>query len=449
MIPTQTNFHGHEDLKLRLETLIRIRWLAIFGQFSAVLFVAFVLRFQFNSLLCLAVIAGSVCLNIFLRVRYSANLRVGENAAFSLLAFDILQLALLHYLTGGLVNPFSLLLIVPVVISATTQSYRQIVLLGTLTVFSISFLAFFHLPLPWFAGKTPDVSLLLVVGTWLAIVSGLVFTTIYAYRLADENRKQSNALMATEMVLQREQYLSSLDGLAAAAAHELGTPLATIAVVSKEMIRDLPVNSALADDALLLRHQASRCRDILQKLTSLPDEGLDHIGTLSLASLLEEIVEPHRNFGVSLNIRIIHQDISDAQFPTFVRNPAIIYGLGNLIENAVDYARSRVEIEANCNEQSVSIQITDDGVGYPRELLGQIGEPYISTRKESERDTGGGLGLGLFIAKTLIERSGGNLEFAKGEKPDLNGARIVVAWPLSHLHRQLELFNLRQQAQSG
>jgi len=449
VIPTQPNFHDYEDLKLRLETLIRIRWLAIIGQLSAVIFVTYVLRFQFNTFLCLAVIACSVGLNIFLRLRFSANFRVGENVAVSLLAFDILQLALLLFLTGGLGNPFSLLLIVPVIISATTQSYRQILLLGALAIVAISFLAFFHFPLPWFPGETLDVSVLLVVGTWLAIISGLVFTTNYAYRLADESRKQSNALMATEMVLQREQYLSSLDGLAAAAAHELGTPLATIAVVSKEMIRELPENSPLAADAILLRSQASRCRDILQKLTSLPDEGLDHIGTLSLASLLEEIVEPHRNFGVFLNIVIMEQKKSDTHLPIFVRNPAIIYGLGNLIENAVDFARSQVEIEAHWDEKNLTITITDDGVGYPKELIGQIGEPYISTRNESKENTGGGLGLGLFIAKTLLERSGGQLEFSKGDKSNLNGAKIIIDWPLVHLQRQLESFKLRQKVQSG
>lgn len=448
MIPTQPNFHDHEDLKLRLETLIRIRWLAVIGQFSAVIFVTYILQFKFHTFLCLAVIAGSVWLNIFLRLRYSANFRVGENAAVSLLAFDILQLALLLYLTGGLKNPFSLLLIVPVIISATTQSYRQILLLGTLAVLAISFLAFFHFPLPWFPGEKLDVSILLIVGTWLAIVSGLVFTAIYAYKLADESRKQSNALMATEMVLQREQYLSSLDGLAAAAAHELGTPLATIAVVSKEMIRELPVDSPLAADAILLRSQASRCRDILQKLTSLPDEGIDHIGTLSLASLLDEIVEPHRNFGISLNIKVTSREKSDGHPPEFVRNPAIMYGLGNLIENAVDFARSQVEIEASWDETRVTITITDDGIGYPKELMGQIGEPYISTRNESERNTGGGLGLGLFIAKTLLERSGGHLDFAKGENPRLNGAKITIDWPLAHLQRQLDSFKSRQEMQS-
>ncbi|MCP4073219.1 MAG: ActS/PrrB/RegB family redox-sensitive histidine kinase [Hyphomicrobiales bacterium] len=447
MIPIQPNFHHHEVLKLRLETLIRIRWLAILGQFSAVMFVAYGLQFQFNTISCLAVIACSIFLNIFLHLRYSANFRVGENAVFSLLAFDIMQLAFLLYLTGGLENPFSLLLIVPVIISAATQSRRQIVLLGILAVISISFLAFFHLPLPWYSNQRLEISLLLIVGTWLAIIAGLIFTAIYAYRLADESRKQSNALMATEMILQREQFLSSLDGLAAAAAHELGTPLATIAVVSKEMIRELPENSPLAADAHLLRSQASRCRDILQKLTSLHDEGMDHIGKMTFASLIDEIVEPHLHFGIKLKININNENDSDRQQPVFVRNPATMYGLGNLVENAVDFAKSQVEIDANWDKDRVIMTITDDGKGYPREMLRHIGEPYVSTRDMMKKNTGGGLGLGLFIAKTLLERSGAQLEFASGDKSGLNGAKITVTWPLAHLERQQKSFKTRELAQ--
>ena len=342
-------------------------------------------NFSFICPLCLVVIACSIGLNIFLGLRYRANFRVSENAAASLLAFDIVQLALLLYLTGGLRNPFSLLLIVPVIISAATQSYRQTLLLGTLAVILVSFLAFFHLPLPWYPDQVLQIPQLFVVGTWFAIVSGLVFTAIYAYRLADENRKHSNALMATEMILQREQYLSSLDGLAAAAAHELGTPLATIALVSKEMLRELPAKSPLASDAKLLRSQAARCRDILQKLTSLPDEGVDHIGSLSLASLVDEIVEPHRNFGIDLKIGP-RDGIVPIPPPTFVRNPAIVYGLGNLVENAVDFANSQVEITTKWDRESVIITITDDGPGIPKEILGRIGEPlyFLSLHRQKE-----------------------------------------------------------------
>ena len=442
MIPVEPYLRDNDVLKFRLETLTRIRWLAIIGQFSAVIFVAYVLQFQFYISLCLALIVCSAWLNIFLRMRYSANFRVSENAAVSLLAFDILQLALLLYLTGGLRNPFSLLLIVPVIISANTQSYRQTLLLGTLAVIAISILALYHLPLPWYRDQKLEIPQLFVVGTWFAIVAGLIFTAIYAYRLADESRKQSNALLATELILQREQFFSSLDGLAAAAAHELGTPLSTIALVSKEMIRELPKNSPLASDAQLLRSQAARCRDILQTLTSLSNEGDEHIGRLTLASLVDEIVEPHRNFGIELKTGN-RDGIVPTRQPVFVRNPAIAYGLGNMVENAVDFAKSQVEIETWWDSDSVTITITDDGPGFPKDLLGRIGEPYISTRSVKKRQTGGGIGLGLFIAITLLERSGAVLEFDRGKKPGLKGAKIVILWPQAILDRQLEAFAKR------
>ncbi len=446
MIPADSNFRDNEILKFRLETLIRIRWLAIVGQFLAVIFVAFVLKFEFYISLCLAVIACSAWLNIFLKMRYRSSFRVGENAAVSLLAFDILQLALLLYLTGGLRNPFSLLLIVPVIISAATQSYRQTLMLGTLTIFLVSFLALYHLPLPWFPNRQPDIPQLIVIGFWFAIVSGLVFTAIYAYRLANENRIQANALMATEVILQREHFLSSLDGLAAAAAHELGTPLATIALVAKEMSKELPEDTPLGQDARLMRSQAARCRDILQKLTSLPEEGEDHIGTMSIASLIDEVVEPHRNFGIEIVSRLENRMKIPFSQPVFVRNPATLYGIGNLIENAVDFADSKVEVLSWWNEDIVTIHISDDGKGYPKELLHRIGEPYISTRNNSEKKSGGGLGLGLFIAKTLLERAGAHIEFTNSGKIGLPGAKIIISWPRSLLDQQMATFATRNDA---
>jgi len=444
MIPLESHYRDNEVLKLRLQTLIRIRWLAIIGQLSAVIFVAYFMRFEFYILLCLAVIACSIWLNIFLSLRYRVNFRVDENAAVSLLAFDILQLAVLLYLTGGLRNPFSLLLIVPVVISATTQSYRQTLLLGSLGIAAASFLTFIHQPLPWYADQTLEIPHLFVIGTWIAIVAGMTFTAIYAYRLADESRMQSNALMATEVILQREQYLSSLDGLAAAAAHELGTPLSTIALVAKEMSRELPKDSPLAEDALLLRSQAARCRDILQKLTSLSDQGGDHIGYLSFASLIDEVADPHRNFGIEITARFENRMKTPLKHPVFVRNPATMYGLGNLMENAVDFAERRVEINSWWDEDDVTIEIIDDGPGYPRELLAHIGEPYVSKRNKQKKKSGGGLGLGLFIAKTLLERSGAALEFSRGDNPPLRGAKITVTWPRMLLGRQIKAFTARE-----
>ena len=407
---------------LRLETLIRIRWLAVIGQTVAVLLVSYLLNYDFYLSLCLALIAASAWLNVFLRLRYRASFRLTEAAAVALLGYDILQLAMLLFLTGGLQNPFSMLLIVPVIVSATTQSIRQILPLALLAVGAASALVFFHLPLPWQGSEALRLPLAYVVGMWVAIVSMMVFTAVYTYRVADEARQLSAALAATELVLQREQHLSTLDGLAAAAAHELGTPLATIALVSKEMIRELPEGSPLSEDAQLLRGQAERCRQILGKLTSLSEDGDDHIGRMPLSSLMEEVAAPHRDFGIEL---VVRPGVIPGE-PRCERNPAILYGLGNLVENAIDFARAKVEFVGSWDDHSIIVTITDDGPGFPPDMIERIGEPYVTTRRRENKESGGGLGLGLFIAKTLLERAGASLEFANAEA---GGACITVRWP--------------------
>jgi two-component system sensor histidine kinase RegB len=410
--------------RLRLETLVAIRWLAILGQTLAVMVVAFGLGYEFHLSLCLALIAMSAWLNVFLRLRYRASFLLSDPAALALLCYDLLQLSMLLFLTGGLQNPFAVLLVVPVVVSAATQSPRFILPLGGLTVAAATLLVFFHQPLPWETGKSLQLPLAFVAGTWVAIVSTLVFTAVYAYRVADEARKLSDALAATELVLQREQHLSNLDGLAAAAAHELGTPLATIALVSKEMMRELSEDSPLREDASLLRSQAERCRQILQKLSSLSGEGDSHIGRLALSSLMEEVAAPHRSFGVELSVG----PGSVAGEPVFARNPGILYGLGNLVENAVDFAGTRVEFTAAWDAETITIVIRDDGPGFAREMLERLGEPFLTSRRRDPEATGGGLGLGLFIAKTLLERSGAQVDFANSDRTDTPGAIVTVRW---------------------
>jgi two-component system sensor histidine kinase RegB len=283
--------------------------------------------------------------------------------------------------------------------------------------------------LPWEAGKSLQLPLAYVAGTWVAIVSTLVFTAVYAYRVANEARKLSDALAATELVLQREQHLSNLDGLAAAAAHELGTPLATIALVSKEMMRELATDSPLREDASLLRSQAERCRQILQKLSSLSEEGDSHIGRLPLSSLMEEVAAPHRSFGVELSVA----PGSSVGEPVFARNPGILYGLGNLVENAVEFASARVVFDAAWDRDNVTIVIRDDGPGFAREMIERLGEPFLTSRRRDSEATSGGLGLGLFIAKTLLERSGAIVEFANSGKAEAPGAIVRVRWPRSEI----------------
>jgi len=409
---------------LRLNTLIRLRWLAIVGQSATVIVVAYWLDFPLPVSLCFALIACSAWLNLVLAFRFPAAHRLKPLAAMGILVFDALQLAGLLYMTGGLTNPFSLLMSVPVVISATSLPIRLTAFLGTLVMVLATLLVFFHLPLPWHEGAPLAMPFVYVAGMWMAVFSSIAFTAIYAFRVAQEARLLANALAATELVLQREQHLSALDGLAAAAAHELGTPLATITLVSREMEKALGDDPKYRDDVTLLRSQSERCREILKRLTSLSSAGEEHLARLPLTSLVEEVTAPHRDFGIA--IRLQAED-SVGPEPVGRRNPGVLYGLGNLVENAVDFAREAVTVRWSWNDERVTFTVVDDGSGFPPEILDRIGEPYMSTRSGAEKG-GGGLGLGLFIAKTLLERSGATLEFRNsggiGE-----GAVAHVAWP--------------------
>ena len=284
-------------------------------------------------------------------------------------------------------------------------------------------LVFVHLPLPWFPGVELAMPFIYVAGMWMAVLSSIAFTAVYAWRVAEEARLLANALAATELVLQREQHLSALDGLAAAAAHELGTPLATITLVAKEMERALGDDTKYREDVKLLRSQSERCREILKRLTSLSSESESHLARLPFTSLIEEVIAPHRDFGIA--IRLEPGERIGAE-PVGHRNPGVIYGLGNLVENAVDFAAGAVNVRWRWDDRDVVIDIIDDGPGFPPEIIDRIGEPYMSTRQGAE--SGGGLGLGLFIAKTLLERSGATLSFYNANERG-KGAVVQVAWP--------------------
>lgn len=421
------DYRTHEPAqfhRLRLNTLIKLRWLAIVGQSAAVLLVAYWLEFPLPVGPCLALIAASAWLNLFFTFRFPASRLLDPPAALGILAFDALQLAGLLYMTGGLTNPFALLMAVPVVISATSLPLKPTAMLGMLVVAMATLLVFFHMPLPWFPGTQIAMPFVYVAGVWMAVVSSIAFTGIYAYRVAEEARLLANALTATELVLQREQHLSALDGLAAAAAHELGTPLATITLVAKEMQRALGDDPRFREDVALLRTQSERCREILKRLTNLSSESEAHMARLPFTSLIEEVIAPHREFGIEIRLRPGRRDGPE---PVTRRNPGVIYGLGNLVENAVDFARESVTIEWDWDEDRVGLSVTDDGPGFPAEIIDRIGEPYMTSRSSADAG-GGGLGLGVFIAKTLLERSGATIGFSNASEPG-KGALARVEWP--------------------
>ena len=420
---------------LRLQTLVRLRWLAVIGQTVAVLAVYFLFEFSLPLVACLILIAISAWLNIFLSVRWRVSLLLEDRYAVLLLGYDVCQLAGLLFLTGGLENPFSFLFLVPVTVSATTLSIYRTLALGFLTLCLVTILAVAHYPLPWIAGENLDLPALYLTGVWSAIVCGLGFASVYAHRVSSEAKDMSDALAATEFVLAQEQRLSALDGLAAAAAHELGTPLATIALVSKELKHDLPNARDFAEDLDLLSSQTDRCREILSKLANRDEQIEDMHSRLKLTVLLEELIEPFRTDSPEI-IMDARPDEAGSFEPIVTRHPGIRYGLANLLENAVDYARSQVIVEARWTDRDVIVIVNDDGPGFSEDVIDRLGEPYVTTRKGygakqlTKVPTKGhqGMGLGFFIAKTLLTRSGANVALANLAKPQ-SGATIRIAWP--------------------
>ncbi len=425
----------HPRRNVRLDTLVRLRWLAIIGQTTAILAVYYGLDFELPIYACLAAIALAAWLNVALRLRFHLTQRLEPDRAAWLLAFDIAELAVLLFLTGGLQNPFAFMFLGPVLLSATALPPRFTLMLGGFAVVCATVLVFVHYPLPWDSDDPLQLPPIYMMGVWLCILLAIGFIGVYAWQITEESRQLSDALAATELVLAREQHLSQLDGLAAAAAHELGTPLSTISVIAKELERAIAPNAPHGDDVRLLREQATRCRDILAKLTELSSSG-EPFDRTPLTALIEEVVAPHRNFGVTIDVTT-PKDRGSA--PVGARNPAILYGLGNLLENAVDFAHDRVAVDALWDEHSVQVTISDDGPGFAPEILARIGEPYVTSRHRQPNDTAdesNGLGLGFFIAKTLLERSGATLSFENRPLP-AHGAIVKLRWSRSDFEQSL------------
>ncbi|PSO20596.1 ActS/PrrB/RegB family redox-sensitive histidine kinase [Bradyrhizobium sp. MOS003] len=425
MTETADTDFRHAQRHIRLDTILRLRWLAVLGQLAAIFIVAQGLEFNVEIVPCVSIIALSAALNLALQTAANPMQRLEPMQAAGLLALNIVELAGLLYFTGGLQNPFSFLFLAPVLISATALPARSTFGLGVLAVACASVLFFFHLPLPWDSDDPLVLPPIYLVGIWLSIVLAIGVTSLYSFQVTEEARKLADALAATELVLTREQHLTQLDGLAAAAAHELGTPLATIFLISRELEKTVK-DASFAADLKTLREQTQRCRDILSKITQLSSTGAP-FDRMKLSELIEEVVAPHRDFGVEIKVRIAVAAVSE---PVGSRNPAILYGVGNIVENAVDFARTTVEVNAWWNKDTIELLISDDGPGIPPDILNRIGEPYLSRRRTTDEGGGErrGLGLGVFIARTLLERTGAKVSFTNRIFPD-HGAVVQITWP--------------------
>ncbi|MCH9764649.1 MAG: ActS/PrrB/RegB family redox-sensitive histidine kinase [Alphaproteobacteria bacterium] len=422
--------------RLKLGTIVRLRWLAVLGQSLTVAFVTLGLGFDMPLGPSLLLIALSSWLNIYLQLRFPARFRLSNTFATALLVYDVLQLGGLLYLTGGIDNPFTMLLVAPVTVSAATLPLRNTVQLGVLALTVAAALMVYNMPLPWGSPTPPELPLVYRIGHFAAVTSCMVFLAIYAWRITKESGEMSDALAATEHVLAREQKLHALDGLAAAAAHELGTPLSTIVLVTKELEREMRNDGAHHDDIALVRSQAMRCREILQKLTKRSPEEEDPMhASFTIEELLTEGVAPYQNGLIQVQVSSGPRETAKgdgAEEPLGVRRPGILYGIGNIIENATEFAASKVAVTASWDDAEVALEIADDGPGFRPEVMDVLGDPYVTTRpagaKRRDGKKTGGLGLGFFIAKTLLERSGARLNFENRAAP-ASGAVVRIVWP--------------------
>ncbi len=406
---------------VRVRTLAGVRWVAITGQFATLLVVGKVFGFPLPWPSLLAAVAASVFINIGLVTLYERNARFNGRELVLHLAFDLLQAGALLFLTGGIANPFAILLIVPVTIAATLLPARNMLPLAALTMMLLVVLWEWALPLPWAGGKPPPFPPVYQIGVMISLLLAIGFLSIYLWMVSAEARDRARALVATEAALTREARMSALGSLAAAAAHELGGPLGTITLVAHELEAQLGDDPDFGEDIRLLASEAARSRRIMKELAG-KAEAEDPFATLPLDVLAHEVaqqVQPSR-----VPVRVVAQGPQ----PFIRRSPELLHGLNNIISNAVRHAGTEVTVEVSANAQTVQLSVLDDGFGFPPDVLPRLGEPALGP----SRSRSGSTGLGVFIATTLLERTGGRLSF--GNRPE-GGGRVDVRWSRPHMER--------------
>ena len=416
-----TLFRTKENLNLDKNTLTILRYIAIFGQFIAVNIVFFYLKLHFPLIESYIIIFLGLLTNLFLQFKVKVNQLKDTYASFFLL-YDLMQLSILLYLTGGILNPFSILLIIPTIVSSTFLSMGTTIILGVITSFLLFVLTHFYLPLPGMDTNIFSVPNFYKLGILIAIFIGLVFLSYFGIRFSGESKKRSEALNKLQEVISKEYELESLGGQAAAAAHSLGTPLATISVVAKELKKEIGDNKEVIKDIDLLISQTKRCSEILKKISRKQIEEDSFLSTIKLEDLIEEIIISFKETSSKKIDLFVENDKNKIDIR---RSPEIIYGLRNFIGNAVKFSKSRVKINLKSDQNTIQIKINDDGPGIPEDIIKKIGEPYIKS-KSKELNSNAGLGLGTFLGKTLLEKKNAKLLFKKNS--ELGGALVSISW---------------------
>ncbi|MDG5495893.1 ActS/PrrB/RegB family redox-sensitive histidine kinase [Niveispirillum sp. BGYR6] len=413
---------GNEG-RVSARTLLTIRWIAVLGQSITLAMVTLGLNLPLPLPFAVAAVAVSVIINLFAIRRLAHQPFLGDRDAAFYLAYDMVQLAVLLYLTGGLDNPFAVMMLAPLTVAASTLGREAVTMLVALAVLCFTTLALTALPLPWPGQTEAGLPPVYRFGVWTALTMSAGFIAGYLYKVADGARRLSMALNASQEALARAQSASAVGALAAAAAHELGSPLGTIAVVAKELARDTPPDSPIAEDVALLQSQVARCRDILAELSRRPGDRGGAEPFVPIAALLETTASPYFRPGISLEVVNVNEPEDGT--PNVQPVPEMVHGMANILQNAMQFAASRVLVTVDWTAPGVALTVQDDGPGYPPALLPRLGEPYVSGRTLAAREAAGNMGLGLFIAQTLLERSGAVVTYANGRS---GGAMVAIRW---------------------
>ena len=419
-------FTSQDDVKLDKKTLVILRWIAIVGQFITINIVFFILKFEFPFFYCLGIILLGVGTNVYLQFRNTQSQINNLNSTIYLI-YDLFQLAILLYLTGGITNPFTILLIVPAIVSSTFLTLRSTLNLSFVTIVILVLLTIYHYPLPHadeFHFHVPKYYLYAIP---ISIIIGLVFLTYFGTRFGLETRKRSEALNKLELVLAKEHELKTIGVQAAAAAHSLSTPLSTIRVIVKELEKELGSQSKHSKDINLLMSQTLRCGEILKKLSMVPLKRDEFFENVKLEDLLNEIISSFKEIS-NKNFSLISRNNKNNL--TVKRKAELTYGLRNFIGNATKFSKSLVEIKLESNNEITKIIVCDDGPGFPNDVIKFLGEPYIGS-KNKEINSKSGLGLGTFIGKTLLERLKANIEFSQSS--ETGGAMVTIQWQTKNL----------------
>jgi len=421
-----TLFRLEENLQLDKKTLVTLRYIAIFGQLFAINLVYIYLNLSFPIIESHIIISFGLLTNLYLQFKIRSS-QLKDFYASLFFIYDLIQLSALLYLTGGILNPFSFLLIIPAIVSSTLLSMGTTIILGFFTSVLLLLISYFYLPLPGIQENTLIFPIFYKTGILVAILIGLIFLSYFGIRFSGETKKRSEAFNKLQEVISKEYELESLAGQAAAAAHSLGTPLATISVVAKELKKDIGDSTEYSKDIDLLISQTKRCSEILKKISRKQIEDDQFISNIKVENLLDEIINSFRETSAKTIDLVSESDVNKIDIQ---RTPEIIYGLRNFIGNAVKFSKSKVALFLKSDANNIKITIIDDGPGFPDDIVNVLGEPYIKS-KSKEVSSNSGLGLGIFLGKTLLEKQGAKLFFSRDKK--IGGASVVISWDIKNL----------------